>query len=276
MKSQANIQWFPGHMTKTRREFQKTLPTVDIVIELRDARIPEASKNPLIDSLLKDKPRIICLTRKDLADPEETKKWLDHYGSKNNVVALNALQAKDAKKLLSLSKRIVKTPDRAFFEHKIMIVGIPNIGKSTLINTLMGKKRTKVQNKPGVTKQTSWIPLETGIVLLDTPGILWPKFEDQKSAKLLAATGAIKDTHFEEDDIALFVIEFLMKNYPDKLKERYKLKQLPSSAIDCIYEIGKRRGCLVKGGEVDEYKVYDILLNEFKNGIIGNFTLETV
>jgi ribosome biogenesis GTPase A len=276
MKNQSEIQWFPGHMTKTKREFQKVLPKVDIIIELRDARTPEACKNPLIDTLLKEKPRIICLTRKDLADPEETKRWLDYYGKKSNVVALNALDAKDAKKLLSLSKKIIKTPDRAFFEHKIMIVGIPNIGKSTLINTLMGKKRTKVQNKPGITKQTSWIPLETGIVLLDTPGILWPKFEDQDAAKLLAVTGAIKDTHYDEEIICFYLLNYLMENYPEKLKNRYKLPTLPKTAIECLYEIGKQRGCLVKGGDVDEYKVYELLLNEFKAGKIGKITLETV
>lgn len=272
--SQKLIQWFPGHMTKTKREFEKLLPKVDIVIELRDARLPEASKNPLIDSLLKQKPRIICLTRKDLADKDITKQWLSHYQSLGKVVAVNALDAKDSKKLLSLCKQIVDLKNKPFMELRVMIVGIPNIGKSTLINTLKGKKHAKVQNKPGVTRHNSWIKLEQGVVLMDTPGILWPKFEDQLAAKRLAASGAIKDTHYDEDEICLFLTDFLLKHYPQNLMNRYKLKTLPPNSLDLIKEIGKKRGCLVKGGDVDEYKVFELLLTEFRAGKMGEITLE--
>lgn len=277
-----NINWYPGHMKKTKESIQKSLIMVDIVFELIDARIPYSSQNPIIDSLLGEKPKIIILNKSDLSNNHATKLWQDYFLQKGvNSVCLDSLNGKGIDKLLELSYEVTDIKRKAYEKRGVisrptraMILGIPNVGKSTLINTLSGRRGAKVGNRPGITKTTQWIKTKGNLQLLDTPGILWPKFEDKEVGLNLAFTGAIKDEILDTETLALKLIERLLKFFPGMLEKRYNINIDDKSALDIMEEIGRKRGCIIKGGEIDYTKVSNIVLEEFRKGIIGNITLE--
>ena len=282
------VHWFPGHMAKTRRLIQEQLKLVDVVIELVDARLPMSSRNPLIDELVAErKPRIIILNKEDLADPQRTKYWINYFNQQKQcrAVAFNATvgkkaligQLKEALKELTAEKR-ARQEKKGIKRQAIrcMVVGIPNVGKSTFINILVGKKSAKTGDTPGVTRGTQWIRLEDDIELLDTPGILWPKFDDETVGFRLAVSGAVSDEVFSLEDVAYQLIVFLQEHYPKVLKERYKLEdeQIGQEAAEIMEAIGANRGFLMKGGAIDYTKTARILVTEFRNGKLGRITLE--
>ncbi|MDR7856354.1 ribosome biogenesis GTPase YlqF [Tissierella sp.] len=277
-----NINWYPGHMKKTKESIQKSLPMVDVVFELIDARIPISSQNPIIDSILGVKPKIIILNKSDLASSDGNKAWQNHFMSKGiKTCFLNSLEGNGIDKLLELSYEATDTKRKAYEKRGVinrptraMILGIPNVGKSTLINTLSGKKGAKTGNRPGVTKSNQWIKTKGNLELLDTPGILWPKFEDKEVGINLALTGAIKDEILDIETLALKLIERLTKYFPNLLNNRYNIEIEGKSYLNIMEDIGRRRGCIIKGGEIDYTKVSHIVLDEFRRGIIGNVTLE--
>ena len=275
------IQWFPGHMNKARKEVKETLPLIDIVIEVLDARLPYSSENPMIGALGEGKTRLKLLTKSDLADPDKTALWLDYFKREKAIDAL-ALTTEHPEQIRRLTGHIRRLlPDREG-SHKtinVMIMGIPNVGKSTLINTLAGRNIAKTGNEPAVTKGQQKIKLEQGILLFDTPGMLWPKVENPNSAYRLATTGAIKDTAISHLDVAYFAADFMLRDYPQRLRERYGLDALPepgtaSAEIELLELIGARRGCLSGGGRVDLERVATLFLNELRNGSLGPITLE--
>lgn len=277
-----NINWYPGHMKKTRESIQKSLTMVDIVFELIDARIPASSRNPVIDSIVGEKLRIVILNKSDLASSSGNKLWQEYF-LKNNIssVCLEALSGKGIDKLLQLSYDITDEKRKAYEKRGVinrptraMILGIPNVGKSTLINSLAGRKGAKTGNRPGVTKSNQWIKTKGNLELLDTPGILWPKFEDPEVGLNLAFTGAIKDEILDIETLALKLIERLANYFPNLLNNRYNIEIEGKSYLDIMEEIGKKRGCIIKGGEIDYTKVSNIILDEFRKGVIGNITLE--
>lgn len=275
------INWYPGHMHKARKEMIDKLPNVDLLIEVLDARIPYSSQNPVINSLLtvngNTKPCIKVLSKSDLADPKTTAAWKDHLEKTHNVKAIPLTSSKPAQtqQLLKLCHSMF--PNRAAKREQIhvMIAGIPNVGKSTLINTLAGKTIAKTGNEPAVTKGQQRIRLDDIIVLSDTPGVLWPKIENEHSGYRLATTGAIKNTAMEYEDVAFYAATFLAEKYPEQLKGRYDLEELPNHPLEILEAIGRSRGCIRSGGQVDLNKVSVIFLNELRAGTIGNFTFET-
>ena len=276
------INWFPGHMRKTQREIKENLKLVDAVIEIRDARIPRSSANPDIDKLLEGKPRIILLNKSDLTDSKVTKEWIDYLTNDNvKVLEVNCLKGEGLKAikpaLLNLLKEKhdrLKAKGMAKIITRVMVVGIPNVGKSTFINKMARNNIAKTGDRPGVTKSKQWIKTASGIELLDTPGVLWPKFEDDTTALNLAFTGAIKDEIMDIEELALKLVERLQKNYETKLKERYKLSEICENPLDTLNLIGKKRGALISGGQIDYNRIAVILLDEFRGGKIGNISLE--
>src|SRR5690554_852055 len=271
------IQWYPGHMHKAQKEMRQLLPTVDMVIEVLDARIPFSSQNPLLASLRGDKPVIKILAKSDLADPENMALWQQHLEAQEGVKTL-AVSTESPERIHRVQELCRKlAPANTANQGKVtaLILGIPNVGKSTLINTLAGRSIAKTGNEPAVTKMQQRIQLPDNIVLLDTPGFLWPKLSPPECGYRLAVTGAIKDTVFEYEDVALFALEFLMQSYPKELCERYRLETLPASAVEAMDAIGANRGCLRRGGMADLHKVSEILLNELRSGAIGRISLET-
>lgn len=271
------INWFPGHMNKAQKEIKDILPQIDVVIEVCDARLPFSSENPMITEIRGDKPLIKILNKSDLADPKLTQVWLDYLESQHNVkaIALTTENPSIAKTIPGLIKKLVPNKDETGKQINAVIVGIPNVGKSTLINTLVGKAKAKVGNEPAVTKGQQRIRLEEGLYLFDTPGMLWPKIINGNSGYRLAVSGGVKDTAFDHDDIAFFAAEFLLKNYPQSVLERYKLKELPEHEIDLIEAIGKKRGCVRSGGRIDMHKASVILINEIRDKTLGAMTFET-
>lgn len=271
------IQWYPGHMHKAQKQIKEVMPTVDLVIEVLDARIPYSSENPMVSSLRGDTPCIKVLNKSDLADPELTQAWVSHLEQEQGVKALplTTLQPGQTKSLLQLCRQVVPNKGTADKPIHTMICGIPNVGKSTLINTLAGRTIAKTGNEPAVTKAQQKIRLEGYITLLDTPGILWPKFDNVSSGYRLATTGAVKDTAMSYDDVAAFAAEYLLEAYPELLRSRYDLDILPESEVEFLEALGHKRGCLVRGGHVDFTKAATILLNEFRDGTLGQITLET-
>ncbi|CAG8999254.1 MAG: Ribosome biogenesis GTPase A [Candidatus Celerinatantimonas neptuna] len=271
------IQWYPGHMHKAQKQIREIMPNVDLVIEVLDARIPYSSNNPMVSELRGTKPYLKILNKSDLADAQRTTNWIGYLEQIHGVRALPMAQDKVAHVLglLELIKEML--PQRGSADKPItaLICGIPNVGKSTLINALAGRIIAKTGNEPAVTKAQQKIRLEGNITLLDTPGILWPKFDNENSGYRLAATGAIKDTAISHDDIAAFTAEYLLENYPQQLLQRYEWDELPVDEIGLLEQLGRQRGCLVRGGHVDFTKVATILLNELRNGTLGNITLET-
>ena len=276
------INWFPGHMKKTQREIKENLKLVDAVIEIRDARIPRSSANPDIDKLLQNKPRIILLNKKDLTEKKATNEWIK-YLTKDNVKVLevNCLQGEGLKNIKPVLMELLKEKhDRlkakgmAKIVTRVMVVGIPNCGKSTLINKLAKNNIAKTGDRPGVTKSKQWIKTFLDIELLDTPGVLWPKFEDEAIALNLAFTGAIKDEVMDTEELAYRLVQRLQEYYPENLKERYKIEEIFEDPLETLNAIARKRGCLIRGGEIDYNRISVILLDEFRGGKIGKITLE--
>ena len=277
-----NINWYPGHMKKTMDNIRASLKLVDIVGEIIDARIPISSKNPVIDDVLKDKPRIMILNKSDMANENETRKWLNYYRSKGyGAVVIDALHSKGLDKIYPLAKEMLADKFKKLEEKnlssktiRIMIVGIPNVGKSSIINKLTGRKSTVTGDRPGVTKGKQWVRLKGNLELLDTPGILWPKFEDQDVALNLAFCRAIKDEILDVETLALRLIGKLMEIEPEKLKARYKLEELGDRDIETMDMIGRKRGFIMGNKELDYTRIATTVLNEFRDGKIGKITLE--
>ncbi|MGM9627018.1 MAG: ribosome biogenesis GTPase YlqF [Faecousia sp.] len=281
-REEMNIQWYPGHMTKTRRQIEADLKQVDAVCEIVDARIPMSSRNPDIDAICGSKPRILVLNRMDLADPNATKQWAAYFKKKGmSVIATDcktrkgigdfvpAARAACSEKLERDAKRGMNRPLR------VMVVGIPNVGKSTLINQISGRKGAKAENRPGVTRGKQWVTVDSGLQLLDTPGILWPKFEDPEVGMMLAYTGAVKEGVIDLEELACRLMELLHKYYPQTLLERYKVDAPADIPGWQLVEIaGRNRGFLVSGGEVNTERMSKVLLDEFRSGKLGKFTLE--
>ncbi|USD68197.1 ribosome biogenesis GTPase YlqF [Vibrio sp. SCSIO 43136] len=270
------IQWFPGHMHKARKEIEEAVPTIDVIIEVLDARIPFSSENPMISQIRGDKPVVKVLNKRDLADPEMTQVWIDHLEKESNVkaMAITTTNQNEVNKILELCRKLAPHREEIGKNIRTMIMGIPNVGKSTIINTLAGRTIAQTGNQPAVTRRQQRINLQNGIVLSDTPGILWPKVENPHSGFRLAATGAVKDTAMEYDEVAFYTVEYLAKAYPEKLKERYQIEELPESDLELMEAIGSKRGALRAGGRVDLHKASEILLHELRNGTLGRITLE--
>ncbi|MCO4799202.1 MAG: ribosome biogenesis GTPase YlqF [Colwelliaceae bacterium] len=271
------INWFPGHMHKAQKEIKEILPQIDVVIEVCDARLPFSSENPMITEIRGDKPLIKILNKSDLADSKQTKVWLDYLEAQQNVkaIALTTDNPSVAKTLPSLIKKLVPNKDEEGKQINVVIMGIPNVGKSTLLNTLVGKAKAKVGNEPAVTKGQQRIRLEEGLYLYDTPGMLWPKIVNENSGYRLAITSAVKDTAFDHDDIACFAGEYLLEAYPERLIERYKFDSLPQTEVELLEEIGRIRGCVKSGGHIDFHKASSILINEIRDKTLGTLTFET-
>lgn len=275
------IQWYPGHMHKARKKIKESMPLIDMVIEVLDARIPYSSENPLVDQLRGERPCITLLNKSDLADPLVTKAWQQHYEKQRGVkaIALVAEKKGEAKALIQKISHLAKTMlvDRNLETKpaRVMIMGIPNVGKSTLMNGLLGRTLAKVGNEPAVTKIQHSTRLANGVLLYDTPGMLWPKVEDEDSGYRLAISGAIKSTAMDFEDVALYAAGYFLEYYPELMMARYKLKELPKDDIGLLEEIGRRRGALRAGGRIDLHKASELLINEFRSGTIGRISLET-
>ena len=271
------INWFPGHMNKARKKISEAMPEIDLVIEVLDARLPYSSTNPLVDELRGDKPCIKVLNKADLADPKTTQAWVDYFAKDASLRALPlvAEDRKQVKQLISLAKQVGQSQLDKKRAVRVMIMGIPNVGKSTLINALAGRYIAKTGNEPAVTKANQMIDLKNGIILSDTPGILWPRFENQLSGYRLAASGAVKDTAIEYTDIAQFALGYLATAYPDALTARFKLKELSDNPEVLLNTVAAKRGCLRAGGIVDLHKASEIVLHELRAGKIGRISLET-
>ena len=275
-----SIQWFPGHMTKARKSIADSMAKTDVVIEVLDARMPRASANPVVTELRRQKPCIKVLNKSDLADPKITDAWLRYFeassvGGKVLAVALTTSRTAETKKRIAeLSKKLATHPSGPGKTVRAMIVGIPNVGKSTLINTLMDRKVAKVGDEPAVTKGTQLVTLKSGMTISDTPGILWPNLEDSAISVRLALGGAIPDTVIDYETVALFAARFFLERYPEQVMTRYKITKLPESETALLEEIGRRRGCLKSGGVVDVHKAADILVHEFRDGLLGRMSLE--
>lgn len=276
-----HFQWYPGHMTKAKRAMQEDIRLIDVVIELVDARIPLSSKNPDIDQLAANKSRILLLNKSDMADPKSLDPWIRSYSEKGYLaVAINAKKKNDLKKVNALiqeacREKIQRDKKRGILNRPVraMIVGIPNVGKSTFINSFAGKACTKTGNKPGVTKGKQWIRLNKQVELLDTPGILWPKFEDQVVGQHLAFIGAIRDELIQSMDLALDLIEFLTESYPGTLNQHYQVDESTDST-ELLCQLTKKRGCIGKGNEPDYDKAAFLLLDDFRNARLGRITIE--
>ncbi len=278
------INWYPGHMARARREIAESVKLVDVVIEIIDARIPVASRNPILNEIIGDRPRIVVLNKADLADSDASKKWVQKLKS-NNQTAIIADSNKGkgvndvVEAALSLMKDKIEKQSakgRTGISIKAMIVGIPNVGKSTFINKIAGKQTAEVSNKPGVTRKNQWVRLNDKIQLLDTPGVLWPKFDNAITARHLAYIGTIKDEILDVEELALSLLEELVLKYKKNVYERYKIDEnfTYEMTVELMEEIGRKRGCLVRGGEVDYTKVANIILDDFRTGKIGLITLE--
>lgn len=272
-----SIQWYPGHMHKAQKDIRKILSQIHMVIEVLDARIPYSSENPMVAQLKSDKPCLKVLTKTDLADPQITGQWLGYFEQQPGVKALavSSSQLQAIRQLPNLCREML--PHRVEQEKKIhaMIMGIPNVGKSTLINIMAGRQIAKTGNEPAVTKAQQRIQLEQGLVLFDTPGMLWPKVENSNSGYRLAITGAIKDTALDHSDVACFAAQLLLNHYPENLQQRYELNELPASEIELLELIGRQRGCLGGGGHVDFDKVAKLLLHDWRSAALGRISLET-
>ena len=282
-EKQLNIQWYPGHMTKTRRMMEENLKLVDAVCEILDARIPIASRNPDIDAICGNKPRMVILNRIDLADPHMVKVWSEYFRSQG--MAVLATDCKSKKGISGfvpairglLAEKLQRYADKGQIGRplKIMIVGIPNVGKSTFINQIAGRKGAKAENRPGVTRGKQWVTVDQGLLLLDTPGILWPKFEDPEVGMMLAYTGAVKDGILDIEELACRLISLLHLRYPQALQDRYGIQAEPGTpGYELLEMAGRKRGFLVSGGEVNTERMAKVLVDEYRSGKLGRFTLE--
>ena len=270
------IQWYPGHMHKASKAFKEILPQVDVVIEMLDARLPGSSENPMLARLRRDKPCVKLLNKGDLSDPERLAAWVEALAQQNQVKTLICSSTDNTHNQLPDLCRVL-APKRENRSNMVyaMIAGIPNVGKSTLINRLAGRKIAKTGNEAALTRMQQRIEISTELTLIDTPGMLWPNIENEASGYRLAATGAIRDTALELQDVASFIAEFLIEVYPDRLIQRYDIETLPSTEIELLELIARQRGCLVSGGRVDLEKVSRLLISEFRAGELGGICLET-
>lgn len=281
-QNSTNINWYPGHMAKTKRLVSEQLEYIDIVYEVIDSRMPYSSKIKDIDNIIMHKPRVLIMTKQDLCDKMETDKWINYYKQRGyHVITLDLEHSPNLNPLFKLTDTILEEDTKKRLAKgllkrrtRVLIMGIPNVGKSTLINRLVGKKATEVGNKPGVTKQLNWIRINDDLELLDTPGILWPKLDEEKVAYNLASLSAIKEEVLPTFDVCTYILKTLYKYYPNQLKERYGVTEIAEDIIDTFDIIGKRRGCLVKGGEIDYDKVMNVIFNDIKNGYFKNITFD--
>ena len=284
-KDLPELQWFPGHMKRARDIVERNLNRVDVVVELLDARIPMSSANPLIKSIVKDKPRLLALNKSDLADPNQNRAWIEKFRGENlRAVEIDSVHGKGMRELIRNIEDLARPATDKFSKAgakprsaRVMIVGIPNVGKSSLINRLLGKSRAKTENRPGVTRDEQWIKIAKQVDLLDTPGILWAKFEDPEVGLKLAFTGAIRDDIYDKERVSILLLEFLSKNYPAGLIDRYKLESIENlSGVEMLELIGRKRGFLIKGGNVDLEKSVRSVLVEFRSGNLGRVTLDRI
>ena len=278
------INWFPGHMRKTQREIKENLKLVEAVIEIRDARIPRSSANPDIEKLCGNKPRLILLNKSDLTESRVTREWMKEL-SKDNVKAIevNCLKGKGLNQIKPALEELLKEKLERYKAKglvnvviRVMVVGIPNVGKSTFINKMAKNNIAKTGDRPGVTKSKQWIKTPLGIEMLDTPGVLWPKFEDERTALNLAFTGAIKDEIMDTEELSYRLVERLQKHYANELMARYKIERVFEDPLDTLDSIARKRGCLMSSGHIDYNRIAVILLDEFRGGKIGNISLERV
>ncbi len=279
-----HIHWFPGHMTKTRRKIEAVLPIIDAVAEIVDARIPLSSRNPDLADIIKDKPLMILLNKCDMADPAQTALWIEYY--KKQGIAAVPVDCKTGKGIGNFKEKIKDTLADKLEQYKakgmvgkplrVMVVGIPNVGKSTFINRIAGNNKAKAENRPGVTRGNQWVTIDKQLELLDTPGVLWPKFEDQTVGERLAFTGAVKDAVLDIELLAVRLIENLKESYPQLLTDRYNLTSLEDEPYDILCAIGKKRGMVIRGGQTDTERAAVMLLEEYRNCKIGRITLERV
>ena len=279
-----SLQWYPGHMRKAERLVKENLKLVDVVVELLDARIPLSSANPVLREIVDDKPRVIVLNKADLADEAATRAWVKYFAEQELVaVPVDAVKGRGVKELVQAIAKCAKPKTDKLVQHgakaraaRCMILGIPNVGKSSLINRLSGGSKTKVENRPGVTRAKQWIRLGAQLELLDMPGILWPKFEDQQAALHLAFTGAINDNVYDVASVVLLLLNTLRIAYPSALMERYRLEGELPSGVELLEEIGRKRGCLRAGDRIDDEKAQQIVLTDFRSGRLGHVTLDTL
>ena len=284
MDNKQTIQWFPGHMAKTKRKIKEILPLIDAIAEVVDARIPQSSRNPDLAEIIENKPHIILLNKCDMADNRITKEWIDYY-KQNGIIAI-ALDCKSGKGIGQF-KDTVKTALayklEAYAEKgmvgkplRVMVVGIPNVGKSSFINKIAGKTRAKAENRPGVTRGNQWFTIDRQLELLDTPGVLWPKFEDETVGEHLAFTGAVKDNVIDTELLAVRLLEILAENYRDRLCERFGELDFSLDSYELLCQIGKKRGMVIRGGETDTERAANMILEEYRNQKLGNISLERV
>ena len=270
-----SIQWFPGHMHRARKQIATVMAKVDVVVEVLDARLPGYSENPLLRELRGDRPCLKVLNKSDLADPAVTEAWKAYYRSQGTVpMEIMATNAKDARRILATLPGMV--PPRNFIMRPVncLIVGIPNVGKSTLMNTLVGRKVARAANQAAITTKQKRVHIGDELTVYDTPGVLWPKIESEEGSYMLAGSGAVRETAMDNAEVAARVGVYLLREYPDLLLARYKLKELPAGGMELLEALGRKRGCLIKGGEVDIYKAAGILLNELRAGQIGRISLQ--
>ena len=282
MSDNLNINWYPGHMAKTKKQLIEDLKLIDIVVEVVDARIPLASINPDIQEYIKDKTKIVVLNKADLADENETKNWVKKYNSQGiTAVEVEASNGKNIQAVVNKIKEEYKKIKEKYILKgrigkaiRVMVIGIPNVGKSTFINSLAKRNTAKVGNKPGVTKQKQWIKIDNNIEIMDTPGMLWPRLDNQEYAMHLAFCGTIGENSIDNEEIAYYLLEYLIKNYPNRIEERYNIKIENKETMEILEEIARKRGAIVSGGNINMQKISDIILNEFRSGKLGRITIE--
>lgn len=283
MDNMQNIQWFPGHMTRTKRQIEASLPLIEAVVEIIDARVPASSRNPDLDTLVAGKPRIVLMNKADTADEEATRQWVSYFQQQGiSAIPVDCRSGKGLNRFLPTVREVLKENIEKNIQRgmagralRLMVVGIPNAGKSSFINRMMGQNKAKVADRPGVTRGNQWFSIAKGVEMLDTPGVLWPKFEDQIVGERLAFTGAVKDDIMDIESLAMRLIELLREEYPDALDHRYKtgpVQELPSYEV--LELIGKKRGMLAGRGEIDTQRAAVMLLDEFRGGKLGKITLE--
>ncbi len=280
---QQTIQWFPGHMTRTRRRIVDRLPLVDLVAEIIDARIPISSRNPDLDSIVAGKPRLVIMNKSDIADEEATRQWLAYFAAQGTpALAVDCKSGRGVQRFSPLLRELLKDKLATWEQRgmanraiRVMVVGIPNCGKSSFINRMARGGKAKAEDRPGVTRDQQWFVIDSGAQLLDTPGVLWPKFEDQQVALRLAFTGAIRDEVLDSEELACSLLDILSRQYEPMLRARYKLTDaFPEASYELLEQIGRKRGMLISGGEVDTERASAMLLDEFRGGKLGRLTLE--